>query len=119
MMDELLNKTGEELLRDERVVTAYWRLKPYPAELREIPPHLSVADVAFEMRDACFKLDFIGWEPRLEDVVGTSITHAYRTSKPEHWVIAAVLAWESKAVGVSSSRLYCAIQWGIASSSTR
>ena len=56
----------------------------------------SLADIAFEMRDACLKNGlFISWKRRLEQLPSIFEGTVQRIAKPkECWIIAATLAWE-------------------------
>lgn len=100
-MKELLE--CKDLRDSERVIEAYWGLKDYPTVTREIPPHLSLADIAFEMRDAlCPEDERWEWERILGNTaapkllsLGESNSYALRHGTAEHWIIAAVLAWEA------------------------
>ena len=49
----------------------------------------SLADVAFEMRDACIKR---GWEWKWAE----KVEHVWTVSKPQNWIWASVLTWEAR-----------------------
>jgi hypothetical protein len=121
-MKALLKLTGEELLKNERVIRAYWgmnnilldkcdRISIYYAPghsttgwmltgctvLDPIPSSLS--DVAFAMRDACIGLDIQGtpmhWNRRLGELIGHDDTGCLLLADARHWIIAACLSYEA------------------------
>jgi len=98
MNDGLLEST--DLLAEKRVEDAYKALvnrsPGYCSHQQEaycdvcgIPG--SLADVAFEMRDAC---DIFVWYGKLMQICGSTIQ--CRKATKEQWIIAAVKAWEAK-----------------------
>ena len=98
-MKQLLN--SKNLLAEKRVVAAYKALvnrspgycSHQPAssycDVCGVPG--SLADVAFEMRDAC---DIFVWYGKLMQICGSTIQ--CRKVTKEQWIIAAVKAWEAK-----------------------
>ena len=101
-MKELL--ACKDLRLNDRVIAAYWGLLGgtksvlcFAGEESAMYPPIpgSLADVAFEMRNACVKMY---WFTRLQLEVGEyhDGEEAIKYSTPEHWIIAATLAWEAK-----------------------
>ena len=100
-MDELLDH--KDLFHNERVRKAYWGLQGEPAVKNPSSGELwpvdgSLADVAFEMRDAC-----VNTKPSLchdfAEHVYDQQEHQYSawwSTTAEQWIRAATLAWESK-----------------------
>ena len=89
----------KDLRNNKRVKTAYWGMKEYPAIIREIPPHLSLADIAFEMRDACqisayYKMLKKIWMYTSRTCLFTDWLVYRCTAK--YMIIAATLAWEQR-----------------------
>ena len=112
--DELLKLTGPELLTNTRVRAAWYGLYG-PCEFDT--GYWSVADVAFAMRDAMFDWPESPWYRNMRSLATSMWPDSYDTwimessksetvsfgslitpTKPEHWIVAAVLAWEAKTV---------------------
>ena len=84
-MKDLLKLDDKDLLTNERVRTACDGLGVDIGDYS----HVSVADLAFEIRDAC---DPEEWR----DALAVCTTFAPEFAMPGHWISAAVLAWEAK-----------------------
>lgn len=101
-MKELLE--CKDLLKHERVIAAYWGLMGgcthflMYGQYVDIPG--SLADVAFEMRDALVAADINGekscdWDWWLSAVTGNESDCSMRLSDPKQWIIVAVLCQEA------------------------
>jgi len=91
-MQNLLN--SKDLLAEKRVVAAAEGLDVC-LTVQNIPHNYTWAKslevVAFEMRDAC---DIFVWYGKLMQICGSTIQ--CRKATKEHWIIAAVKAWEAR-----------------------
>ena len=104
MTDELENLTGHALLRHKRVVAAFKGLCPEMWSEAWGHIHYSLAVVAFAMRDALVQKgvwlveygDFILDEVNVDGNDVDAWHWWAHCAKAEHWIIAAVLAWEEK-----------------------
>ncbi len=71
----------------------------------------SLADVAFEMRDACTDKgqgDHVTWAKHLYTVMNPPIGVPFfveAAAEPKHWIIAAVMAWEASEKATAQRRL--------------
>ena len=87
---------SDNLLAEPEVVETYWRQKDYPCVIREIPPHLSLADAAEEMRDACQRNEIAGgkghWNKELGNITGNGDTYNLLFATAKQRIIAAVMA---------------------------
>ncbi len=101
-MKDLL--TIKNLLHDHRVKEAYCELLNETLEtVQVIFNYKSLADVAFEMRNACickglydeFALVLSDMFDRGLVISPGSPIYKVEASSPEHWIIAVVLAWEA------------------------
>jgi len=84
----------KDLRHNERVRMAYWSFIKPDGTWQRPPnmPGISLAEMAFEMRDAS---DNNAWLRGLYKVAVSTGTGLYNAS-PKHWIIAATLAWEAK-----------------------
>ena len=110
---ELLALEPDKLLQHEKVVgaaeglgiktTHVQGLGKYPMAWTKIILG-SLADVAFEMRNACMKQKFGNWHGRMRFIASGMWPADYDCwiigySQPKHWIIAATLAyWQEKEV---------------------
>lgn len=93
MDDELLKLSDHNLIKHERVRNACDDLDVDVGDYGNV----SVADVAFAMRDACVNGNLrITWFKKLESLMGTNLPReAFACEMDKHSMIcAAVLAWE-------------------------
>ena len=100
-MKELLEwiAQGKDLMAEPRVVAAYWGLTGKTGKYKCIEG--SIADVAFQMRDATLEYN---WKRSLHDVVHYVNFHILKKTKittdeatAKMWIWAAVLAYEAVA----------------------
>ena len=94
-MKQLLE--SKDLLKEERVIMAYKTLCPNKWSDAWNHIHYSLADVAFQMRDA-YCTDLIKtteWLGELSELVEQT-NYTTVTATPSLWIIAATLAWEHR-----------------------
>jgi len=92
---------SKDLLSEPRVIAAYWGLitpKACQYGIAKTDAHIpgSLADVAFEMRDACMLRDLNTpddptWGETVASLTGSDAGHV----DPPDWITAATLAWEA------------------------
>ena len=96
MKVDLLECPPDKLTEHPRVVAAYNGLGCDPSYVMSYGIGMMLAGMAFAMRDASKPLL---WQKRLLDLFrypDGSVTDGLvlKRSQPEHWIIAATLAWE-------------------------
>ena len=111
-MDKLI--AAEDLLCEPRVVEAYFQLiQPKWARginrRLKITSNMSMADVAFEMRNATVGKESRdmpgGWNRIVGELVGHGDTGSLLLAEPKHWIVAAVVVWEANNGKVDKSTI--------------
>jgi hypothetical protein len=78
-----------------------WKGTKDPPPLCQVPAAIpgSLADIAFEMRDACIKREISGqktdWAEILSGITSYGFDYNLVMSDPNQWIIASVLVWEN------------------------
>lgn len=101
-MKELLELSGQDLLKHPRVVDAadglhveLWEIVGEVYLLRVLK---SLEEVAFDMRDALMSQKYCcyDWASDLSKIIKANAEYCLGYSGPEHWIITATLVWENE-----------------------